>query len=139
MEKENSEILAFEIKYTRQERSKDSNGSSKEYTLKKDKLSYEAKNWGFKALKNPKLKKKKLSDKGLTEIHNFLKNNKLLHNYSKVIKTDKRFSFSTFKYEARIETPIEIYELSVVSNDLSAKDKTFTNFGKLFYYLEKSM
>ena len=140
------------ISYHRQERSKDSNGSEKTFLVTDDKkIIYSERNWGFKALKNPKDITQNLSEEKFNKILELLNEKSLNQNFDEFIKITKDHSFNVFTYYMTVNKNDKLYNIKIATNDtnplggiitaetvkkLNSKEKVFYYTGQLFNYLK---
>ena len=109
------------ISRTRQERSKDSNGTEIVIKIKDNTLYYTERNWGFKARTGVIEKEIILDIADIKYIHDFIKENKLNKNYKKEIKIKKKHSFMTYTYDVTLKFDDEYYKIYIVSNTENMK------------------
>ncbi len=133
MQIENADI---QLIYTRDERSKDSNGTEIIISLKDNTLYYHKRNWGFKAIKKVTNKKIKIDDKFLNFVNDFITNKLPTKDYSKDIKTKKRFAFTTFKYVLSVNNVEKKYKVEISTNDRETDNEYYNNLDELFSDLE---
>ena len=133
------EITDFDLKvsYKRKERSKDSNGSDKIFTLIEKKLYYTERFWGFKSEKRKVQKRSlKLSDQEHTAIFSFISENQINVNYQETIKIDKRFLFNEYTYIIELNTPEGLTVYQIQTNDRDTDNKSWEKAKKLFDFLQ---
>jgi len=126
----------IQLIYTRNERSKDSNGTEIIISLKDNKLDYYKRNWGFKAIKKITNENINIDNTFLTFINNFITYKFPTKNYSKEIRTKKRFSFTTFKYELFVNNGKGRYKIEISSNDLKTNNEYYNSLDYLFVKLQ---
>jgi len=136
----NNEILNKEydilIIYTRQERSKDSNGTEIKIGLKKNILFYYERHWGFKASPEIIKKETKTDDEFIIHINNFIAENLSKKNYSKEIGTKKKRAFNTFRYQLSVNKLNKRYKIDVSTKDTQTENKYYKSLEILFFELK---
>ncbi len=119
------------LTYTRQERSKDSNGSKNIFIVKNNIITHTETNWGFKAKNNPKENyTHNLSEESLIEIWDFLEENKLLKNRNKKIRTP-RVPYIIYTIELKIISEKNNYSITVQGSN---KKKNSPLFEKVYNF-----
>ncbi len=125
------------ISYKRKERSKDSNGSDRIFTLVDNILSYNERFWGFKS-ESRKTKKKslELSDREYNAIFSFITGKQLNVDYQETIKVDKNYLRNEFTYSIELNTVERstIYQIQI--NDWKSDYKPWRDVEKLFDFLQ---
>ena len=113
--------LEITLTYTRQERSKDNNGSNKTYTIKDNKLTYKDKYWGFKSGNIPVEEKSvNLTEEDIIEIFSFLQKNKFLKNINKKIRKP-RVPYVIYNYELKITTEKDSFLITAQDSNKNKK------------------
>lgn len=132
-----SDRFELSVIYKSEERSKDSNGANKIFTLTGKKLLYTESYWGFKSEKMKSLQRSaKLSEKDHKAIVSFISENKFNSNHQETITIDKRFSFTTFTYIIECKTSENTSTYQIQSNDLNPNHKSWDQAEELFYLLK---
>lgn len=120
------------IVYTRQERSKDSNGTEIRIGLKDNTLTYHEHHWGFKAIKKVTEKKIKIDDEFLAHINTFISENLPNKNYEDNIEPNKKRAFNTFRYELFINKEGKQYKIDISTKNQNTDNKYYNNLETLF-------
>lgn len=126
---EKNDIL---IVYTRQERSKDSNGTEIRIGLKNNTLTYHEHHWGFKAIKKVTEKKTKIDAEFLAYINTFISENLPNKNYEDNIEPNKKRAFNTFRYELFINKEGKQYKIDISTKNQNTDNKYYNNLETLF-------
>lgn len=129
MTAENYDIL---IIYSREEHSKDSNGTEIKIGLKDNTLTYHERHWGFKAIKKVTEKKIKIDDVFLNHINEFIKNNLPNKNYKKEIEIDRKRAFNTFRYELFVNDGERQYNNNISTKNQNTDNEYYNNLESLF-------
>lgn len=133
-----SDHFELRVTYRSEERSKDSNGATKTFTLTGEKLLYTESYWGFKSEKMKSLiTSVKLTDKDHKAIFSSISENEFNNNHQEIITIDKRFSFTTFTYVIECRTSENKSTYQIQSNDLNPNHKSWDQVKGLFYLLKK--
>lgn len=120
------------IVYTRQERSKDSNGTEKKISLKDNTLNYYERHWGFKASDKITKKKSKIDDAFLAYINNFINDNLPDKNYKEEIEPNRERAFNTFSYVLFVNNKNKPFKIDIRTKNIETENKYYNNLETLF-------
>ena len=125
------------ISYKRKERSKDSNGSDRIFTLVGEKLFYTERFWGFKSEKRKTQNwTLKLSDEDRSAIFSFISENQFNVNHQETTKIDKPYLRNEFTYLVELNTLSNSTVYQIQTNDSKLHNKPWIQVEKLFDFLQ---
>ena len=128
----------FDVRLTfkREERSKDSNGTNKIFTIVGEDLFYNENYWGFKSEKRNEINRKTVfSKKESVRLFSFALENGFNKTHTEIIKIDKKYSFTNFSYTVELCTKENKTIYQIQSNDLNSNHKPWVQVKGLFKLL----
>lgn len=127
----------LKVSYKRKERSKDSNGSDKIFTLVDKNLFYNERFWGFKSEKRKTKKKSlELSDREYNAIFSFITEKQLNVDCQEIIKVDKNYLRNEFTYSIELNMVERATIYQIQTNERNSDYKPWRAIEKLFDLLQ---